>query len=327
MKALIIGAGGIAHYHIEALQKIGVTICGIYDIDQKKAEALSSQYKIEALGDPEEMLPEADMVYLLTPPSTRLEYIKLIAKYKKAVFMEKPIAVTLQDALEMEQIILKNQMLSMVGFTQRFRRGYQRLEELIQQGNIGSIVQAFTLRIGPGPGFQGELQESWRTDRKYVCGMTIESLSHDIDFLQSLVGKIIDVKGQVKGAVLNLPEFDNNSDAVIRFQNGAIGTITCSWSSAVAFNMKGIIGTQGAAFLRGDDIWNSEVLVINTKDGDEKREWIEDIYLDGEGYLNEDSYFCECIQKKQPAKCDVQTGRRVLETSLEILNTSFREVN
>ena len=35
MKALIIGAGGIAHYHIEALQKIGVTICGIYDIDQK----------------------------------------------------------------------------------------------------------------------------------------------------------------------------------------------------------------------------------------------------------------------------------------------------
>ena len=82
MKALIIGAGGIAHYHIEALQKIGVTICGIYDIDQKKAEALSSQYKIEALGDPEEMLPEADMVYLLTPPSTRLEYIKLIAKYR-----------------------------------------------------------------------------------------------------------------------------------------------------------------------------------------------------------------------------------------------------
>ena len=90
--------------------------------------------------------------------------------------------------------------------------------------------------------------------------MTIESLSHDIDFLQSLVGKIIDVKGQVKGSVLNLPEFDNNSDAVIRFQNGAIGTITCSWSSAVAFNMKGIISTQGAAFLRGDDIWNSECL-------------------------------------------------------------------
>ena len=50
MKALIIGAGGIAHYHIEALQKIGVTICGIYDIDQKKAEALSSQYKLKLLG-------------------------------------------------------------------------------------------------------------------------------------------------------------------------------------------------------------------------------------------------------------------------------------
>lgn len=50
MKALIIGAGGIAHYHIEALQKIGVTICGIYDIDQKRQKHFLVNIKLKLLG-------------------------------------------------------------------------------------------------------------------------------------------------------------------------------------------------------------------------------------------------------------------------------------
>lgn len=77
----------------------------------------------------------------------------------------------------------------MVGFTQRFRRGYKRLWEWMEQGKLGEVVQVYCFRIGPGPGSDGRLNESWRTAAGYVCGMTIESLSHDIDFLQSFAGK------------------------------------------------------------------------------------------------------------------------------------------
>lgn len=50
--------------------------------------------------------------------------------------------------------------------------------------------------------------------------MTIESLSHDIDFLQSLAGRVIQAEGFVKGTVASLPQFDNNVNAALLFEGG-----------------------------------------------------------------------------------------------------------
>ena len=238
MKALVIGAGGIAHHHLKALKILGAEIYGIYDLNQDRAQMLASEYGTRALSQIDEALGQVDMVFLLTPPSTRLSYMKQIAGRCRNVFMEKPLAITVEDALEMEKLEQKYGMTCMVGFTQRFREGYAQLKEMLDRGDLGEIVQAMVVRIGPGPGSDGNLAESWRTDRKYVCGMTIESLSHDIDFLQSLAGEIVSVSGRTKGTVASLPQFDNNSDAVLQFASGAIGSITCSWSSALPYTMK-----------------------------------------------------------------------------------------
>ncbi|MDD3415614.1 MAG: Gfo/Idh/MocA family oxidoreductase [Lachnospiraceae bacterium] len=322
MKALIIGAGGIAHHHIKSLMKLNVEIYGVYDIREENAKKLAETYLTHVVTDLDTALQEADIVYLLTPPSTRLDYVRKIAVYNKPLFMEKPVAVSISDALAMEMILEENNMIAMVGFTQRFRKGYQKLQTLLEAGTLGEIVQAFVVRMGPGPGYTGTLEDSWRTDRKYVCGMAIESLSHDIDFMQSLAGEITIVEGQVKGTVSSLPQFDNNADAVLCFKDGAIGTITCSWSSAVAYNVKGIIGTKGTAILSGEDIWDNTVFTWETKDGKEEKESLDDIFQAGEGYLEESRYFLSCILKGQKPVCDMTTGRKALEVSHAILDTS-----
>lgn len=319
MKALFIGAGGIATHHLNAMRALGVDVIGIYDVNSERAEALSSEYHISTTDNYYQTAKDADMVYLLTPPSTRLQYIKELSEVCKNIFVEKPLAVSVADAIEMEQIAREKNMICMVGFTQRFRKGYQELRKLIDDGNIGNIIQAFSVRIGPGPGANGQLQESWRTDKKYVCGMTIESLSHDIDFLQSLAGTITEVNGQVKGTVEELPQFDNNSDAVLKYESGAIGSITCSWSSAIAYNMKGVIGTKGAAFLKGDDIWNNTQLIFQPLFGEKEIYSVDDIFQSGEGYLNEDKYFIDCIRNTVNPKCNLTTGREVLQISHRIL--------
>ena len=322
MKVLVIGAGGIAFQHLNALKELGEEIYGIYDLDLSRARNLASRYGTQAVEDAEQAIAQADCVFLLTPPSTRFGYMKMIRGKCKNVFCEKPMAITVEDALAMEQIAQEEDMTCMIGFTQRFRSGYQRLKELLDNGTLGEIVQANVVRIGPGPGSNGNLAESWRTDRKYVCGMAIESLSHDIDFLQSLAGPICGVNGAVKGTVASLPEFDNNANAVLAFESGAIGSITCSWSSALAYTMKGIIGTKGTAYLRGDDIWDNTELVVKTFDGEKRVEKLDDIFNAGEGYLNEDRYFMECIREGKKPVCGLETGRRVLEISHRILDTS-----
>ncbi len=322
MKTLIIGAGGIAHHHLNALKALGEEVYGIYDISMARAQELASQYGTKAVGEIEEALGCVDTVFLLTPPSTRLEYMKKIRGKCRNVFCEKPAAIEVSDALAMERIAAEEDMICMVGFTQRFRSGYARLKEILGSGELGEIVQAIVLRIGPGPGSDGNLSESWRTDRNYVCGMTIESLSHDIDFLQSLAGPIRSVSGVVKGTVPQLAEFDNNSNAVLVFESGAAGSITCSWSSALPFTMKGIIGTKGTAFLQGNDIWDNTSLVVRTFSGEERVEKLNDIFQDGEGYLNEDRYFLECVRESKKPVCGLDTGRQVLQISHRILDTS-----
>lgn len=322
MNALIIGAGGIAHHHLNSLRSLGVEVLGIYDVDGERAAKLAAEYGTAAVTDVDRALEGADTVFLLTPPSTRLSYMKRICGKCKAVFAEKPLAVTVEDAKEMERLAEENGMLCMVGFTQRFRRGFALLKEKLDDGTLGEVVQTLSVRIGPGPGSNGKLEESWRTDRRFVCGMSIESLSHDLDFHQALGGRIRKIKGQVKGTVSQLPQFDNNSDAVLQFESGAIGCIACSWSSAIAYTMKGVIGTKGAAFLRGDDIWDNTELIIQTFGKKEERIPLEDIFQEGEGYLNEDRYFFECVAKGENPEVNLTTGRRILELSHRILETS-----
>ncbi|MBQ2627343.1 MAG: Gfo/Idh/MocA family oxidoreductase [Eubacterium sp.] len=325
MKALMIGAGGIAHQHLKALKTLGTEIYGIYDLDPAKAAALAAQYGTQAFSEIGDKLQNADVIFLLTPPSTRLAYLRQIAGKCRNVFMEKPLAITVEDALEMEKLEQEYDMNCMVGFTQRFREGYRLLKGLLDRGELGEIVQTVVVRIGPGPGSDGNLASSWRTDPDYVCGMSIESLSHDIDFVQSLAGEIVSVRGRTKGTVAQLAQFDNNSDAVLSFASGAIGSITCSWSSALAYTMKGIIGTRGTAFLTGDDIWDNTRLVFAGLDGSRKTIELSDIFNEGEGYLNEDRYFLTCIEKGQKPVCGIRTGRRVLEISRKILETAAED--
>lgn len=318
LSALLIGAGGIAWKHAEALTKLGVSVAYVYDIQTERAKQLAEAYHGQATENLKAAIAAVQLVYILTPPSKRVKYVEMVMKARKAVFIEKPIAATLEDAEEIVRLCENHRIPCMVGFTQRFRPGYQVMQKIIRSGEIGKITQAVSLRIGPGPGFKGSLADSWRTDKNLVCGMAIESLSHDIDFLQSFAGDITEVYGAVKGTIKELPAFDNNADALLRFESGAIGTITASWSSAVAYNIKGVIGEKGSVFLQGDDIWDSTRLLVATKEKTYEEE-LKDIFNEGTGYLEESRYFIERVRMGKMPVCDVRTGKKVLEVSYQIL--------
>lgn len=321
MKTIMIGAGGIATQHGSALQKLGAEILGIYDVNRERAESLSRRFKCRTLESPEDMIHETDMVHILTPPSMRRDYVELAARNKKHIFLEKPVSITQEDAVWMEETIKREGVRSMIGFTQRFRKGYRRIKEWQELGLLGEVTQVYSFRMGPGPGFGGRLNDSWRTTSGMVCGMTIESLSHDIDFLSAIGGEIADAAGFTKGTVEALPQFDNNVTASMHFQSGAIGSITASWSSHIPFNIKGVIGTQGSVLLQGEDIWDNTQITATLKNGEKITETLNDIFQEGEGYLEENRYFIECIQRNRPNICDISAGRRVLELSRQILRS------
>lgn len=322
MKTLMIGAGGIATQHCNALKRLGVEIAGIYDVDRNRAEVLAEKYNSCAVENIDEVLTAVDMVHLLTPPLRRVEYVKKAILANKPVMIEKPVAVRREDAIAIEEYAAKSGCQVMVAFTQRFRKGYRLLMDLLTNGELGDIINLYSFRIGSGPGFSGSLSDSWRTNPDLVCGMSIESLSHDIDFLQAFAGDIKNVKANTKGSVSSLPSFDNNSNVTMAFSSGAIGSISASWSSHINFNIRGIIGTKGSAFLQGHDIWDfTELRVKRSGDAVEEVISFSDIFTDGTAYYEENKYFVECIASGINPVCDATVGRKVLDVSLAILES------
>ena len=81
----------------------------------------------------------------------------------------------------------------MVAFNNRFRKGFKRLKEMVNAGTLGKLVNMWSQRIGRGIP-QGY---NWRTDPQLMCGMSIESLSHDIDLIRWIAGEIVDVRANI----------------------------------------------------------------------------------------------------------------------------------
>jgi len=321
VKIAIVGAGGIANRHTEAIGAIDdAGIVAVVDVIKEKAVNLASLCGAAAYDSMEDCLPEVNMVYVLTPPSFHRELAVKAMEAGKHVVVEKPIAVELSDAEAMIEAAGKAGVKLMVAFNMRFRKGFIRLRETIESGSLGEVVNFWSQRLGMGVGTGA----NWRTTKGLLCGMSIESLSHDIDMIRWLLGEITDVRARVFESNTDLPGFDDNSNVVMSLESGAIATIHASWSSHLGRNSRGVIGTKGTAMLEGDGLWDLNHFHLKT--GDMENEIIEVLNdkLDVNSYREEDRHFIDCVKNDRQPGITGEDGLAALRVSYAIL-ASHRE--
>ncbi len=271
MRVMFIGTGVIAYAHADGLKLIGSEPVACYDIFKPGAERFANTYGCVALDDYTDYLDKekCDYVVLCTPPGVRIEYMEKILAAGLPLYVEKPIATTMEDALTMEALIEKYDAKDkvMVNFVHCYRPAYEELLKLVKSGELGDPINVFSHRFGQGAGFRGRnMAASWRTNPKLVCGMTIESLSHDITMLSGLVKGFDNVSCNVQATVESLPTFDTNSSMTMKITDGGIATINASWSSDISFSMRGYVGTKGSAVIRGTGQFDLNEIIIKTDD-------------------------------------------------------------
>jgi len=323
LATVFIGAGGIAQKHAEALARInGVRIAAVLDPDKAAAGALAEKCGARVISRLEEILDEVQMIHLLSPPSKRLDYVRSAAQAGKHIFCEKPIAVSLDDAGKMAKIVKEQNVLFMTGFNMRFRPGYLRLANDVLDGKLGDIISVWVQRIGPGSGFNAPLGDSWRTDPKLVCGMTIESLSHDIDMIRGFNVEIENVSAWVKGSRADLPAFDNHAQIRLGLSGGRSGLINASWASHLPMASRGVVGTKGTAAICGDGFF--DFMDYRIKAGNMSHEEVIRMNdpFDAESYYTENKHFIECIKNGKQPLVTAENGLSALRVSLAILESA-----
>lgn len=328
MKVLMIGAGDIAKSHGRAVVKLGGKVIGAFDVNKEGLRKYCAEFECDGLeyDQLDEYIAKADYVVLCTPPTKRIDYAEKILKAHKPMYMEKPIATTMEDAQTLVDMAVKYDGKILVGFAHRYRPAFRKMVELVQSGILGEPVQAFSHRYGPGFGFgQRSLAESWRTDPNLACGMTIESISHEFNLLSALVGEFETIAANVKGTIPSVPKYDTNTNMTLRARNGAIVTIGASWSSAVGVNVKGYIGTKGAVFLKGRNMFEFDEVVYKTIDMPAEQSFIyNDSYAkDQDGVIyNAHVHMFDCLKNGKDFITPLSEGVKVLLLSNAALASS-----
>ncbi|MBI3947566.1 MAG: Gfo/Idh/MocA family oxidoreductase [Armatimonadetes bacterium] len=319
LNAVIVGAGGIARRHLAALKTIpSARIAGVVDTVPERAAAMAAAAGARAYPRLDDCLARADVVYLLTPPSTHRALAVAALESGRAVVCEKPLASNVADGEAMVEAAQRAGVTLITAFNMRFRKGFSRLKEMAAAGQLGEITSLWSQRLGGGvpPGY------NWRTDPELLCGMSVESLSHDIDLLSWIGGEVRDVRAIVRESRADRPGFDDNSSVLLGMRSGASAVIHASWSSHLETNSRGVVGTLGTAMVEGPGLWESRYFRLKTAAMPE--EWITVLNdpLDQSSYTAENEHFIECLERGSPPSVSGADGLRALRVSHAILESS-----
>ena len=165
---------------------------------------------------------DLDAVYVSLPPFAHGAIEHAIVDAGKAIFVEKPVALTMAEAREIDDHIRQKGVLSCVGYQMRYSTAVQEARRLLAGVPIGLVI---AIRLGGLPGTAW-----WRVQSK-SGGMLIEQHTHGVDLMRYLAGDVTSVFAYANTVLLsdvpNLDIADVNA-ATIRFESGAVGSIVNS---------------------------------------------------------------------------------------------------
>jgi len=185
----IVGAGGMARYHIEGFRKEGATVAGVADPRAEAAEALCAREKIDrsfsSLSEMLEEVPDLDAVSVITPNKFHHPLVLEALNAGKHVYCEKPPALNARETAEMKEAAEKNGKMLLFDFNNRARPEAIALMDYIKDGTVGRInsAQALWIRRTGIPGFGG-----WFTQKELAGGGPLIDLLHMLDLALYFMG-------------------------------------------------------------------------------------------------------------------------------------------
>jgi UDP-N-acetyl-2-amino-2-deoxyglucuronate dehydrogenase len=247
----LIGCGKVGDTHAQALASLKESrLVAVFDTDLARAEAFARRYGVQAYCDLAELLGnrEIGMVSVCTPHVTHPDIAVACAQAGVHCLVEKPMAIDLKGCDR--AIAAADEAGTKLGVVsqRRFYEPVRRVKQAIDMGKIGRPVLGTMVVMG------------WRDEAYYRLdpwrgkwateggGVLLTQTTHQLDLFQWFMGPVDELFGY--WANLNHPtiEVEDTAVAVLRFKNGALGTILVSNSQKPGFYGKICVhGENGAS--------------------------------------------------------------------------------
>ncbi len=235
LKAIVIGVGAMGQHHARVYdQMVATELVGVADADAEAGERIARLHHTEAYTSYQRLLEAVrpDVATVAVPTEFHHQVALDALEAGCHVLVEKPIAATEGQALEMiERADALNRKL-MVGHIVRFDPAVQALKERLEAGTLGRIFQVRCRRLGPFPA------------RVRDIGVVIDLATHDLDMIRYLTGQeAVRVYAETEQEIHSV--YEDLLIGTVRLADGTIGVLDINWLTPTKIRELTVTGERG----------------------------------------------------------------------------------
>lgn len=244
----IIGLGAFAEYHLQAIELI--PDLQVTSVSRRNKEALASfcekHNSVKGYSDYHDLLcsEEIDAVLIATPHHMHTEIVEDAAACGKHILLEKPLAESPEGVARIRKAVVEHNICFMTGFSNHFTKANRKAKELIDSGEIGSILSgmSFVHKYWMVPE-----RRDWHLHRSTGGGMWLTIGVHLLDRLSFFMNSRIRSISAEMGTFFHKQDADDSATAYLRFENGATGVVTAiGYSKGGPVEETMLVGTKGS---------------------------------------------------------------------------------
>ena len=328
----LVGCGRIAKRHSELLglkqikQAALVSVC---DIVEEKSRKIGERFAVPFYTDMHEMMQReaVDVVVVLTESGHHARDVIALAQYGKHIVVEKPMALTLDDADAMILACAKNNCHLFVVKQNRFNVPVLKLREAMDAGRFGKLTMG-TVRVRWCRPQSYYDQDEWRGTWAMDGGVITNQASHHVDLLEWMMG---DVDAVYAKGIQSLADIETEDTAaiILKFRNGALGLIEATTATRPK-DLEGsisILGEHGTVEIGGFAVNEMKTWKFEDASANEEQEMLEKYSVNppsvyGYGHQAYYEHVVESILNDKPPLVDGLEGRK----SLEIISAIYESM-
>lgn len=249
----VVGTGAIAQrLHIPSYaDHEQARVAAVCDVEERKAAAVAEAYDIpDHYTSFETMLDEdgLDAISVCLPNHLHHDVVVAALERDVAVLCEKPISTSLAEADEMVGAAEESDAALMVNQTERFSPAYEKTKDLLDQGIVGEVHNVRSRFSHPGP--EGwSPRSAWFTDADASGGGALIDIGiHNADLVNHLFGDVAELMGYSDTLSMDT-EVEDTAVAVLRFDDGTLGTFETAWRTDPESITMQIVGEEGVIYV------------------------------------------------------------------------------
>ena len=301
----VLGCGYWGSNHIRTLKALGALIA-VSDANRARAEGFASEQDCLAI-DPQDIFahPDVDAIVMALPPQFHAEFAIRAVENGKDVLVEKPIALTVPDAQRAVAAAKAHGRVFMTGHVLRFHPAFEKLKDLIDSGELGTVKYIHSHRLGLGK-FHTENDALW------------DLAPHDLSMILAITGtEPTEVRGEGAALLDHLSDF---AHLHMRFPNGLRGHLFTSRLNPYRERRLTVVGTKAMAVFDDVEPWEKKLAVYRHAVWQDSGHWAftqnEPSYVpvsEGMPLTRELQHFIDCIGTRAEPRTNGEEAIRVLK--------------